>query len=375
MKLKFLFVIFFSSFTFSTFAQSNFERWAKNTSRATDSLELVDFFKQTRGDLWKEKWIFSDPLEDWYGVFLNENGRVFCIDLDGDPFCNSVKHGGNHLHGKLPDLTLPFLEHLFLSSNKVSGKLPSFDNTPNLLTMNLSGNRFSGTIPSFSNLQKLVKIDLEYNVLYGELPNFELRNLESLYLSHNYLSGKLPDLNESYKLKHLFVNNNQLNGKLPRFKDLRDLRHLFISHNYFSGSFPDYSQLSHLEILLANDNELEGCYMRSNYSDLKRFSVENNFVHVCQISDFNIPNGFSPNGDGVNDVLDLSVVPELIKSGVKTEFMVWNSKKMLVYTDEDFDGTWEGNSNINGSNLEEGLYIYWLKSGTNVAKGTVYIRQ
>jgi len=62
-----------------------------------------------------------------------------CIELDGNKYCDLQKtYGGNHLHGSLPNLRLPFLELLFMSSNQLSGPIPSLEGMPELLTLELS---------------------------------------------------------------------------------------------------------------------------------------------------------------------------------------------------------------------------------------------
>ena len=95
-------------------------------SRATDSLALVGLAKVTNGDAWTIKWDFSQPLDNWFGVSLNPYGRVKCLDLDGEPDCTSAKKGGNKLKGMMPDIDLPYLEHLFLSGNQLTGQIPDF---------------------------------------------------------------------------------------------------------------------------------------------------------------------------------------------------------------------------------------------------------
>lgn len=135
----------------------------KNESRAGDSLELIRFFKLTGGENWIQQWEPETPIDSWFGVTLNANGRVKCLDLDGAPGCNPKKNGGNNLTGKLPDLQLTFLEHIFLAGNKLTGEIPDFSGVPYLLTAQLCCNKFSGSIPDFSNLKNLTSLELDYN--------------------------------------------------------------------------------------------------------------------------------------------------------------------------------------------------------------------
>ncbi len=344
------------------------------SSRATDSLELVHLFQQTRGDLWKEQWDFNEPIDTWFGIQLNTNGRVYCIDLDGNPDCRSTKNGGNHLHGNLPNLSLPFLEHLFMSSNQLSGQLPSFEGTPELLTLQVSGNRLEGTIPEFSALQKLVKLDLEYNKLSGSIPDFDLENLETIYLGNNELNGWLPVFAFCDKLKHLYANKNNLTGELTGFSHLSELQQLLLSNNKFEGDLPDFFLLENLAMLDVSNNKMEGCCDKKQYAHFRLFNIDKNNLNNCEDEKTNIPNAFSPNNDGVNDVFTIVDLAEYEKVRSSMEFVVWNRSNRIVYSDKKFKGSWDGRSNA-GAALPEGLYLYQIQSVPINQKGTVFLKR
>lgn len=69
---------------------------------------------------------------------------------------------------------------------------------------------------------------------------------------------------------------------------------------------------------------------------------------------FKLPNIFTPNGDGNNDVLKLS------EENV-TEFVivVLDSKSNVVFKSEDVNFNWDG-TNLNGDKLPAGNYIYYV---------------
>jgi len=345
-----------------------------NSSRASDSLALVHLFQQTRGDLWKVKWNLKDPIDTWFGVQLNTNGRVYCIDLDGNPDCRSTKNGGNHLHGSLPALKLPYLEHLFMSSNQLSGSIPSFEGTPELLTLQLSGNRLEGIIPDFSTLQKLVKLDLEYNRLTGSIPDFELENLETIYLGNNELNGWLPVFAFCKKLKHLFVNKNNLSGELPSFLHLTQLQYLRLNNNRFEGDLPNFFLLERLQALDVNCNRLEGCCDDKQYAHFRLFNIDKNKLENCEDQRLKIPNAFSPNNDGVNDFFELIDLSKVKTTKRNMKFVVWDQQKRVVYSDKKFNGVWNGKSNASDE-LPEGLYIYQLQANALSHKGTVFLKR
>lgn len=231
---------------------------SQTVSREADSLALVEFYQKTGGEQWITPWDLKKPMEQWSGVVLNSFGCVKCIDLDGDPNCSAQKKGGNGLKGEMPDLKLPFLEHLFLAGNQLSGQIPDFENLPYLLTLQLCCNRFTGTIPDFNYLPRLNSLELDYNSLSGEIPDFEsLSNLENLYLSNNQLEGSIPNFQNLPKLKRLYLHKNQLSGKFPSFSPT-ELGRIILANNHLEGSIESLSNLQKLTHLNLANNRLNG---------------------------------------------------------------------------------------------------------------------
>lgn len=87
-----------------------------------------------------------------------------------------------------------------------------------------------------------------------------------------------------------------------------------------------------------------------------------------------VPNGFSPNGDGVNDNF---VIPG-IEDFPGNELVVYNRWGSKVYSATGYNNSWDGKSNNNmafGEPLAAGTYFYVLTlgNGTNGITGYVYI--
>jgi gliding motility-associated-like protein/uncharacterized repeat protein (TIGR01451 family) len=83
-----------------------------------------------------------------------------------------------------------------------------------------------------------------------------------------------------------------------------------------------------------------------------------------------IPNIFTPNGDGKNDVFEISKIENYPGS----QLMVFNRWGNEVYKSENYLNTW------NGSNLADGTYFYVLNRRENtgnitVIKGWVYLKR
>ncbi len=94
------------------------------------------------------------------------------------------------------------------------------------------------------------------------------------------------------------------------------------------------------------------------------------------IERLDVPDTFSPNGDGINDYFVIPGARELNND----ELYIYNRWGGLVYSSSDYDSSWDGNSTTSmfgKTELEEGTYFYIYKPGDSfdVIKGTVYIKR
>jgi len=142
------------------------------SSPTQDSLALVELYNATGGPNWTNIWDLNAPMSTWYGVTLNAEGCVTCLDLDGNPNCSSGASSGNNLVGELIDLNLPQLEGLYIARNNLSGAIPDFSNLPNLEWLACYRNNLSGPIPDFAGSSNLRVLLLRNNQLSGNIPLF-----------------------------------------------------------------------------------------------------------------------------------------------------------------------------------------------------------
>ena len=251
-------------------------------TRLADSISLVELYDNAGGSAWINVWDLNQPMDNWYGVVLS-NGRVLCLDLDGNDACQfGGSNGGNGLQGTLPNLNLTEAEFISLASNDLTGNIPNFTNTPKLIYLILSYNDFSGQIPNFPSLPGLGSLNLTANNLTGPIPDFSgLPKLQSMYLQYNSLSGSLPDFTSLPDLINYYVFNNeltgsipdfvnipnlriinfrqnQLNGNIPNFSNIPKLTHAYLSLNQLTGTIPDFSNIPFLGVFDASDNALSG---------------------------------------------------------------------------------------------------------------------
>lgn len=185
-------------------------------------------------------------LEDLYGVYLNDLGRVKSLDLND-----------NNLQGKIPiELgDLNDLNTLLLSNNQLIGNIPNeLGNLNKLKNLRLQNNRLDGNIPiELGDLSNLEYLWLFNNELKGSIP-IQLSNLfklKYLSLSNNYLSGKIPvELNDLNKLANLDLGNNQLTGNIPtELSNLHNLVSLRLVNNKLNGVVPPFNaNLSRIDI-------------------------------------------------------------------------------------------------------------------------------
>lgn len=297
--------------------------WQTKTCKAAadelDSLTLVGIYLAYNGEDWynDDGWLKENvPLDDWYGVTLDANGRVIELVMPNNnitaefPEQVSNKEWLNKFFTDLfftkplkliklisiinsvfdlPGNPLGDLQVLNLSGNKISGHIPeeidevlnlrilnfshnSFDvaiqpelgKLRELEVLNLSYNEFSGGIPSeLGNISSLKVLDLQENELTGGIPSElgKLLNLDSLVLNNNGLSGTIPDeLYDLSKLSFLKLRRNDLSGSISnKLGQLSNLQHLDISVNQFSGTIPDvFQNLPLLKTLHLHVNKFEG---------------------------------------------------------------------------------------------------------------------
>ena len=227
-------------------------------SPATDRAALVALYNTTGGADWTDNtnWLSDGPLDDWYGVTTDTNGRVTELNL-----------GDNDLAGEMPTElgNLSNLEHLYLYNNQLTGEIPEeLGNLSNLTVLVLSGNQLTGEIPAeLGSLSSLTGLHLGSNQLTGEIPAElgSLSNLVDLYLNINQLTGEIPaELGNLSNLTVLWLSNNRLTGEIPEeLGNLSNLVDLRLYNNQLTGEIPaELGSLSSLERLHLGSNQLTG---------------------------------------------------------------------------------------------------------------------
>ncbi|KAL3753569.1 hypothetical protein ACJRO7_000905 [Eucalyptus globulus] len=210
--------------------------------------------------------------------FLAEQHRLVYLDLSHD-----------WIQGKIPQWIwgLQNLLYLNLSSNllddietlspNITSTLTVLDLHNNRLRgqtlplppfatfMDFSSNDFALDIPPAINTSLLVAIffSLSKNNFQGSIPESICRAeyLEVLDLSHNNLTGNIPDCLVMESLKVLNLRDNALNGGIISFPETCGLKTLDLSSNLLRGQFPEsLANCTALEVLDVGSNQIDDVY-------------------------------------------------------------------------------------------------------------------
>lgn len=260
-----------------------------NTLPIPERRALQLLYEATGGGVWKDNtnWLTDAPLDEWYGVELNDEGQVIHLLLTDNGLIGTIPPeiaslpALEVLHLGLNDLTDPIppeigrltsLLSLELTYNAHTGEIPAeIGNLTSLLWFGAFGNQFTGEIPpEIGNLVELEELDLCYNKLTGPIPP-EIGNLRSMRRlalcgidanphEGNRLSGPIPpEIGNLAQLTLLSLGANQLSGPIPpEIGDLDQLDSLLLYSNELTAIPPEVSRLTSLEVLIVYGNRLAG---------------------------------------------------------------------------------------------------------------------
>ncbi|MCU0463516.1 MAG: hypothetical protein MUF38_02990 [Anaerolineae bacterium] len=249
---------------------------------------LVDIYNTMDGPSWVDNtgWLSDDDTTvcDWYGVSCNL-GVVEALFLSS-----------NGLSGSIPSSIDDLVGLTYLSLSGVEGVLPVEIATMTALTnLSVEGDfnttLFTGPLPNLSALVNLVNLDIRYSTIGGSIPAWinetNFPNLTSISLSNNGFSGSVPSgLTSMVGLERVDITTNQLTGGLPDFSascatlntlwlgfnsfnvggsipawlndtDCSNLAGLNLAHSGLTGPFPDLSGFSGLVSLSLQDNHFD----------------------------------------------------------------------------------------------------------------------
>ncbi|GLT57569.1 hypothetical protein SLA2020_305340 [Shorea laevis] len=161
-----------------------------------------------------------------------------------------------------PKFTLPKLTYVDLSSCNLS-EFPNFLKHSNgLQSLLLSKNIINGTVPEWIWKKHDLKIlDLSHNHLSGKIPNCLPKSLSVLNLQANYFDGNIPfGFPRSCGLQNLNLHGNHMDGLLPRsLVNCSKLEVLDVGNNSIEDTFPHWMEsLPNLQVLVLRSNKFHG---------------------------------------------------------------------------------------------------------------------
>lgn len=220
--------------------------------------DLMTLYNAMGGEDWENSgnWGTSAALGNWYGVEVDESGRVTEIDLNR-----------NGLSGEVPPEIqyFPHLRLLRLDYNQLEGEVPAeIGKLTELRRMDIDGNRFTGPIPpEIGNLVKLEELWMGANRMSGPIPPElgNLANLEELYLYEAEFDGPIPDeFGRLMELRRLNIRDTRIDGPIPAtLGSLEELRIISAYGNRLSGPLPaELGGLDRLRVLDVGRNRITG---------------------------------------------------------------------------------------------------------------------
>ena len=243
---------------------------------------LVALYNATDGANWtnNRNWLSEEPLDEWFGVTADDDGRVIELDLSQNQLNGEIPAEigrltdlqdldlfGNQLRGEIPPEigSLANVTRLALWANQLTGEVPpEFGNLASLEWVALGINELSGPIPpEIGNLSNLAEADFTLNQFSGPIPS-ELGNLTNmtwLVFWSNELSGEIPpELGNLTNLIRLDLDFNRLSGEIPpELGNLTNLQQLYLRVNRLSGEIPpELGNLTNLIVLGLEENQLTG---------------------------------------------------------------------------------------------------------------------
>ncbi|KAL6333042.1 hypothetical protein AAG906_022710 [Vitis piasezkii] len=182
----------------------------------------------------------------------------------------------------------PKLKELNLSSNHLSGKIPTgLGQCIKLQVISLAYNDFTGSIPNgIGNLVELRLLffrPIHFKCVVGEIPQllFNISSLRFLNLAVNNLEGEIPfSLSQCRELRVLSLSFNQFTGGIPQaIGSLSNLEKLYLGYNKLTGGIPkEIGNLSNLNILNLASSGISGPIPAEifNISSLQMIDFMNN---------------------------------------------------------------------------------------------------
>ncbi len=185
------------------------------------------------------------------------------------------------------------------------------------------------------------------------------------------------------------TNNGADNASAVKVTDILQSGYTYISSTATTGTYDSFTSVWTIGLLNVGKSEtlilkaiINSLGNYSNTTTIDGVEVDgdtgnNTSTAITYPTDFFIPEGFSPNGDGTNDLF----IIRGIANYPNNTFVIFNRWGNKVYEASPYLNTWDGRSmfglRVGGNELPTGTYFYVvdLKDGSSVFKGTIYLNR
>ena len=182
-------------------------------SRQTDSLALVAIYNASKGAEWKEDrvWDLTKPMNEWYNIKLNEQGRVTQMNL-----AKGTVTAEWSLPSEVGDLTE--MTNFRIIDCKLTGAIPEeIYRMEKLVSFYLTNNKPAWSLsPQIAGWTELKDLYIDQNPnLTGTLPKElgQLKKLVNINISQTGISGEIPaEMSGCSLLANLMAYKTQLTG-------------------------------------------------------------------------------------------------------------------------------------------------------------------
>lgn len=121
-------------------------------------------------------------------------------------------------------------------------------------------------------------------------------------------------------------------------------------------------ELSYIDV---NTESLAGCYAVLAVDSFGNKSALSNIVCADNCPSYSLPNVFTPDGDGLNDLF----IPIDAKYVEEIELVIYNRWGSEVFTTNDPKINWDGTNQYTGQKVSDGVYFYVCKVRENRLNG------
>ena len=155
---------------------------------------------------------------------------------------------------------------------------------------------------------------------------------------------------KEYVNVNILSNDEGLNDLPVGISILRDLNHGYSSIEADNSIYLAFEERCEKDSLLYEICDVDGdCVQAWLFVQFQGADSQKVFI----------PQGISPNGDGIND---LFIVEDF--QGYNLKINIYNSAGSIVYKELDYKNNWDGHANVgknNGQILPKGIYYYMIK--------------